>query len=252
MLFPFRKPPSALQIFGKHLMCKDLDAAMEVARRHRIDTVTMEGDCAHRKGSLEGGYESSSARRIEFFRAVQEKSDAIAALASEREKLAARIEELRRLADQKGSEAAKLEAAAEAHRRDLGALGEDLSFRQQSLRALQASEAAAGKYVREQAAARAGLAERLAELKKELETELSGQASPAEQARMDELLARASAAEKDLVRTDSPRRTRPTDTLPPRRRRRQDSRLCRRARADCSPPSLRCSAFPLPRSALPR
>lgn len=192
--------PTRPQIFGKHFLCSNLDTATESARRHNIDTVTLEGDCAHRKGSLEGGYDKGSTARIEPFRTMQEKGEAAAARAAEREKLLGRIDELRRLADQTGSEAAKLEASAESNLRDVSALAEELKFSRRQLQTLEQSEAAAAKYVRDQEAARAGLQERLADVRRELQTELPAALSSAEQGQMDELLARSGAAEKELAR----------------------------------------------------
>lgn len=53
-------------IFGKTLICRNLEAATSLARTSGLDCVTLEGDQVSSKGSLTGGYFNSSRSRLEI------------------------------------------------------------------------------------------------------------------------------------------------------------------------------------------
>lgn len=53
-------------IFGKTLICRNLDVATKLARSTGLDCVTLEGDQVSSKGSLTGGYFNSSRSRLEI------------------------------------------------------------------------------------------------------------------------------------------------------------------------------------------
>lgn len=53
-------------IFGKTLICRNLDVATKLARSTGLDCVTLEGDQVSSKGSLTGGYFNSSRSRLEM------------------------------------------------------------------------------------------------------------------------------------------------------------------------------------------
>lgn len=44
------------QVFGKTLVCKDLDIATEAGRATDLNCVTIEGDQVGKKGTLTGGF----------------------------------------------------------------------------------------------------------------------------------------------------------------------------------------------------
>ena len=48
------------QVFGKTLLCKDLDKANEAAHRTHMNCVTMGGDEVSKKGSFTGGFRDLS------------------------------------------------------------------------------------------------------------------------------------------------------------------------------------------------
>ena len=59
-------PPSlpgvlmVMQVFGKTLLCKDLDVANAAAHRTHLNCVTMGGDQVSKKGSITGGFRDLS------------------------------------------------------------------------------------------------------------------------------------------------------------------------------------------------
>lgn len=53
-------------IFGKTLICRNLEAATSLARTSGLDCVTLEGDQVSSKGSLTGGYFNTLRSRLEI------------------------------------------------------------------------------------------------------------------------------------------------------------------------------------------
>lgn len=52
-------------LFGKTLICRNLESATNLARSTGLDCVTLDGDQVSSKGSLTGGYFNSSRSRLE-------------------------------------------------------------------------------------------------------------------------------------------------------------------------------------------
>lgn len=53
-------------IFGKTLICRNLERATELAKTTGLDCVTLEGDQVSSKGCLTGGYFNTSRSRLEM------------------------------------------------------------------------------------------------------------------------------------------------------------------------------------------
>lgn len=58
------------QVFGKTCVCRDLTIAAAYVKSHDINTITLDGDKAERKGPLTGGYYDVRRSRIEAVRNV--------------------------------------------------------------------------------------------------------------------------------------------------------------------------------------
>ncbi len=61
----------AVQVFGKTMVCKDLEVATEVSRASDLNCVTMDGDQRDKKGTLTGGFIDSSRSRLAAMRAIK-------------------------------------------------------------------------------------------------------------------------------------------------------------------------------------
>ena len=44
------------QVFGRTMVCKDMEVALKVAHRDNLDGITMEGTQVSKKGVLKGGF----------------------------------------------------------------------------------------------------------------------------------------------------------------------------------------------------
>ncbi|CAB4031216.1 structural maintenance of chromosomes 3-like, partial [Paramuricea clavata] len=61
-----------LTVFGKTLMCRDIDVASQYSKSANLDCVTMEGDQVSRRGALTGGYYDTRKSRLDSQRSIQE------------------------------------------------------------------------------------------------------------------------------------------------------------------------------------
>merc|ERR1712241_62536 len=74
-------------IFGRTLICRNLEVATQLARTTGLDCVTLDGDQVSSKGSLTGGYFNKSRSRLEIQKTRSEKSDDIRAQEEEMKQL---------------------------------------------------------------------------------------------------------------------------------------------------------------------
>ncbi|KAL7270355.1 Structural maintenance of chromosomes protein 3 [Rhizina undulata] len=59
------------QVFGKTIICPDLNIAAQYARSHGVSAITLVGDRADKKGALTGGYHDPRRSRLEAVKAVK-------------------------------------------------------------------------------------------------------------------------------------------------------------------------------------
>lgn len=74
-------------IFGRTLICRNLEVATQLARTTGLDCVTLDGDQVSSKGSLTGGYFNKSRSRLEIQKIRSEKSEEIREQEEEMRKL---------------------------------------------------------------------------------------------------------------------------------------------------------------------
>jgi len=74
-------------IFGRTLICRNLEVATGLARTSGLDCVTLDGDQVSSKGSLTGGYFNKSRSRLEIQKTRSEKSEEIKEQEGEMKKL---------------------------------------------------------------------------------------------------------------------------------------------------------------------
>ncbi|WRT67771.1 uncharacterized protein IL334_004744 [Kwoniella shivajii] len=59
------------QVFGRTIVCDDLQTAAQYTRSHNLNSVTMEGDRVDRKGALTGGYHDVRRSRLDSVKAAK-------------------------------------------------------------------------------------------------------------------------------------------------------------------------------------
>ncbi|PNS21829.1 hypothetical protein CAC42_427 [Sphaceloma murrayae] len=70
MKYDERFEPAFQQVFGKTIVCPELQIASQYARSHGVGAITPDGDRADRKGALTGGYHDSRRSRLDGVRSV--------------------------------------------------------------------------------------------------------------------------------------------------------------------------------------
>jgi len=106
--------PAFLQVFGRALVCKDLDSAVRVAASTHADCVTLDGDTVSGKGALEGGFTDARRSRLAAFRAIRAAAEQHARLSQQLAQQSARCGELEKAAGRAEAEWQRLRAAKES------------------------------------------------------------------------------------------------------------------------------------------
>merc|ERR1712079_710992 len=81
-------------IFGRTLICRNLEVATQLARTTGLDCVTLDGDQVSSKGSLTGGYFNKSRSRLEIQKTRSEKKDEITDQEEEMKKLRGKLNDI--------------------------------------------------------------------------------------------------------------------------------------------------------------
>merc|ERR1719259_1357368 len=81
-------------IFGRTLICRNLEVATQLARTTGLDCVTLDGDQVSSKGSLTGGYFNKSRSRLEIQKIRSEKSEEIKEQENDMRKLRHKLNEV--------------------------------------------------------------------------------------------------------------------------------------------------------------
>lgn len=63
------------QVFGKTVICPNLETASGYAKSHGLNAITLDGDKAERKGALTGGYHDARRSRLETIAALKQCTD---------------------------------------------------------------------------------------------------------------------------------------------------------------------------------
>ena len=81
-------------IFGRTLICRNLEVATQLARTTGLDCVTLDGDQVSSKGSLTGGYFNKSRSRLEIQKTRSEKSEEIGSQDEEMKSLRQKLQDV--------------------------------------------------------------------------------------------------------------------------------------------------------------
>nr|CAD1823923.1 unnamed protein product [Ananas comosus var. bracteatus] len=64
--------PAFMQVFGRTVICRDLDVATKVARNNSLDCITLEGDQVSRKGGMTGGFYDFRRSKLKFVKIIDQ------------------------------------------------------------------------------------------------------------------------------------------------------------------------------------
>ncbi|CAA7403122.1 unnamed protein product [Spirodela intermedia] len=64
--------PAFSQVFGRTVICRDLDVATKVARSDGLDCITLEGDQVSKKGGMTGGFYDLRRSKLKYVKIIRE------------------------------------------------------------------------------------------------------------------------------------------------------------------------------------
>ncbi|KKF94544.1 Chromosome segregation protein sudA [Ceratocystis platani] len=82
------------QVFGRTILCPNLNIAGQYARSHHVDGITMDGDTTSKRGAMTGGYVDPRKSRLETVKAVGKWRDEYDRLLAQSEDTHRQIEQL--------------------------------------------------------------------------------------------------------------------------------------------------------------
>ncbi|KAL6629950.1 hypothetical protein ACP70R_029715 [Stipagrostis hirtigluma subsp. patula] len=65
------------QVFGRTVICRDLETATKVARTNGLDCITLDGDQVAKKGGMTGGFYDSRRSKLKFVKIIRDNKTAI-------------------------------------------------------------------------------------------------------------------------------------------------------------------------------
>ncbi|KAJ4768644.1 Structural maintenance of chromosomes protein [Rhynchospora pubera] len=86
--------PAFKQVFGRTVICRDLDTATRVARGNNLDCITLEGDQVSKKGGMTGGYYDYRKSKLKFVKTIRENKTLIKKKESELKEIEANLKEI--------------------------------------------------------------------------------------------------------------------------------------------------------------
>nr|CAD59411.1 SMC3 protein [Oryza sativa] len=82
------------QVFGRTVICRDLETATKVARGNGLDCITLDGDQVARKGGMTGGFYDSRRSKLKFVKIIRDNKTAIEKKAAHLENVGSKLRDI--------------------------------------------------------------------------------------------------------------------------------------------------------------
>ncbi|XP_010473108.1 PREDICTED: structural maintenance of chromosomes protein 3 [Camelina sativa] len=102
--------PALAQVFGRTVVCKDLNVATRVAKSNGLDCITMEGDQVSKKGGMTGGFYDHRRSKLRFMNIIIQNTKSINAKVTELEDVKRQLDVIDQHITQFVTEQQRLEA----------------------------------------------------------------------------------------------------------------------------------------------
>eukprot|EP00899_Mesostigma_viride_P022420 jgi/Mesvir1/3362/Mv04256-RA.1 len=175
------------EVFGKVLLCKDIDVAGKLAADGTFDCVTLEGDQVLRKGTMNGGYRDPRKSAMLSMSGLREVTAQLEQVAAESDKLSRALADTDARANTAMGEKQKREAALRHMRSGLDQQRDERQQVEARLRDARDSLKAKEAMLRDMEESRAGLQQQLEELERELGADFYAGLSADERAQLARL-----------------------------------------------------------------
>ncbi|KAI5289046.1 Structural maintenance of chromosomes protein 3 [Ascosphaera acerosa] len=121
-------------VFGRTIICPNLQVAAQYARSHGINAITPEGDRSDKRGALTGGFHDSRHSRLEAMKAVTRWRDELERKRQRGAEIRAELDRLDQLVTRAVGELQKLEQRKQQFASSSGPLRGELRIKRETLR----------------------------------------------------------------------------------------------------------------------
>lgn len=129
-----------VNVFGKTMICKNLEIASKVAQEHNVDCITMDGDQALRRGVLAGGYNDARRSRLDLHKTKQETGEKLQLKLRELENHRARLNDVDSKLNQAIMEMQRAETKNSNNRAMFEKMKTDQRLKKQELQRIESSK----------------------------------------------------------------------------------------------------------------
>ncbi|XP_026666016.2 structural maintenance of chromosomes protein 3 isoform X2 [Phoenix dactylifera] len=119
--------PAFSQVFGRTVICRDLDVATKFARTNCLDCITLEGDQVSKKGGMTGGYYDFRRSKLKFVNIIRQNKLSIHAKTAELDEIEKKLKEIEQEINKLVSEQQKMDAHRGHIKSELEQLKNDIS-----------------------------------------------------------------------------------------------------------------------------
>eukprot|EP00249_Psilotum_nudum_P021227 c28024_g1_i1 orf=174-3791(+) len=119
--------PAFAQVFGRTVVCRDLDVATNVARTAELDCITLDGDQVSKKGGMTGGFYDYRRSKLKLLNIIRECTKNANLKQDELEKVRNSVQEIDQRITAVISEQQKLEATRSHYKSESEQLKQDIA-----------------------------------------------------------------------------------------------------------------------------
>ncbi|XP_043703030.1 structural maintenance of chromosomes protein 3 [Telopea speciosissima] len=119
--------PAFAQVFGRTLVCRDLDVATRVARSDGLDCITLEGDQVSKKGGMTGGFYDYRRSKLKFMNIIRQNTKSINAKGEELKKIRLDLEVIDKEITEHVSDQQKFDAKLAHDKSELEQIKQDIA-----------------------------------------------------------------------------------------------------------------------------
>ncbi|KAI3952588.1 hypothetical protein MKW98_015817 [Papaver atlanticum] len=118
--------PAFQQVFGRTVICRNLDVAATVAKVDNFDCITLEGDQVSKKGGMTGGFYDHRRSKLRYMAAVKQNDKAVTSKQEELNKLISELEVIDQEMTKLGSEKQNVDAEQSHNKSELEQIRQDI------------------------------------------------------------------------------------------------------------------------------
>lgn len=115
------------QVFGRTVVCRNLDVAARVARTDGLDCITLEGDQVSKKGGMTGGFYDHRRSKLKFMIIIKQNTKVVGLKQEELEEIRLQLQDIDQKITEKITEQQKVDADRAHQRSEVEQLRQDIA-----------------------------------------------------------------------------------------------------------------------------